>query len=329
MKRRERVMAVLEGRAPDHLACMPITILGVKYENYARDYRVMADAQVKTAEMFGFDHVSTIGPPAPETADLGAKVQWYEDQPPSMTEEEALFEEKSLLRRLTDGVPAFGERVDNRLRGIERLRSRVGSELLIEGWISGPCAAAADLRGLNRLMLDFTDDPLFVHELFEFTLQVAIRFAAVQIEAGADIVGIGDAAASLVGPRLYEEFVWPREKMLVDAIHARGAKARLHICGNTRRIFDRIGGLDCDLVDVDFLVPLQHAREHVSPGRALSGNLDPVRILRSGSPASIREALENLGKVAGTPWIVAAGCEIVRDTPRENVHALAQFAQTH
>ena len=328
-------MAVLEGRAPDHLACMPITmmfaadILGVKYEKYARDYRVMADAQVKTAETFGFDHVSTIGPPAPETADLGAKVQWYEDQPPSMMEAEALLEEKSLLRPMADRVPAFGERVDNRLRGIERLRSSVGAELLIEGWVSGPCAAAADMRGLNRLMLDFADDALFVHELFDFTLQVAIRFAAVQIEAGADSVGIGDAAASLVGPRVYEEFVWAREKMLVDAIHARGAKARLHICGNTRRIFDKIGGLNCDLVDVDFLVPLQHAREHVAPGQALSGNLDPVRILRNGTPGSITEALEHLGEVAGTPWIVAAGCEIVRDTPRENVHALARFAQTH
>jgi uroporphyrinogen-III decarboxylase len=32
---------------------------------------------------------------------------------------------------------------------------------------------------------------------------------------------------------------------------------------------------------------------------------------------------------AGAPWIVAAGCEIVRDTPHKNVHALVNFAQTH
>ena len=48
---------------------MPITmmfaadVLGVKYGQYARDYRVMADAQIKTAEMFGFDYVSTISDP--------------------------------------------------------------------------------------------------------------------------------------------------------------------------------------------------------------------------------------------------------------------------
>jgi uroporphyrinogen-III decarboxylase len=32
---------------------------------------------------------------------------------------------------------------------------------------------------------------------------------------------------------------------------------------------------------------------------------------------------------AGPRWIVAAGCEVVRDTAHENVRALVNFAQTH
>ena len=91
-------------------------------------------------------------------------------------------------------------------------------------------------------MMDFSDDPAFVRDLFEFTVEVATRFAEAQIEAGADIIGIGDAAASLVGPRIYKEFVWPWEKKLVDSIHAIGGKVRLHICGNTRRILRDIAG---------------------------------------------------------------------------------------
>ena len=335
MTGRQRVLAVVEGRAPDHLACMPITmmfaadVLGVRYERYARDHRVMVDAQVKTAEMFGFDHVSTIGPPPPETCDLGAKVQWYEDQPPSMMEAEALLEEKPALVRMEARLPARGERIENRMRGVELLRRQVGSELLVEGWASGPCAAAADLRGLNRLMTDFHDDPEFVHDLFDFTVREGIRFACEQIEAGADSIGIGDAAASLVGPRIYKDFVWPRELQLVHAIQERGAKVRLHICGNTRRILEMIGGLRCDMVDVDFLVPLKLAREQTGARQALSGNLDPVRDVRNGSPESIAAALESLWQNAGDPWIVAPGCEIVRDTPHDNVRALTTFARTH
>lgn len=335
MTGRERILAVLAGKKADHLPCMPITmmfaadVLGVKYERYARDHRVMADAQVKTAEMFGFDHVSTIGPPPPETADQGATVEWYEDQPPSMMEAEALLEDKSDLGREKARGPISGERIENRVRGIELLRQRVGTELLVEGWASGPCAAAADLRGLNRLMTDFHDDPEFVRDLFDFALEGAIRFATVQIEAGADSIGIGDAAASLVGPRIYREFVWPVEKKLVDAIRAQGAKVRLHICGNTRRILEEIGRLGCDLVDIDFLVPLEEARARMGPEQALCGNLDPVREVRDGSPETIVLALESLLGRAGARWIVAAGCEIVRDTRCENVRALTGFAKAH
>jgi hypothetical protein len=44
MTGRERILAVLAGQKPDHLPCMPITmmfatdILGVNYGQYARDH---------------------------------------------------------------------------------------------------------------------------------------------------------------------------------------------------------------------------------------------------------------------------------------------------
>lgn len=132
-----------------------------------------------------------------------------------------------------------------------------------------------------------------------------------------------------MGPRIYKEFVWPWEKKLVDAIHAEGGRVRLHICGNTRRILGGIGELGCDLVDVDFPVPLEQARSQMGPLQTLTGNLDPVRDLRSGSPESITQSLEALRQKAGARWIVAAGCEVVRDTPHDNLRAMTKFAQTH
>jgi MtaA/CmuA family methyltransferase len=314
---------------------MPITmmfaadILGVKYGRYVREHRIMVDAQIKTAEMFGLDYVSTISDPTREASDLGASIQWYEDQPPAIIEEQALFADKSVLASVRTPSASAGERMVDRLRGIELLRERVGKDLFVEGWVEGPCAEAADLRGLNRLMTDFSDDPAFVHELFEFTLEVAIGFAKAQIDAGADIIGVGDASASLVGPRIYREFVWPWEKRLVESIHANGGKVRLHICGNTRRILDDMGTLGCDMVDIDYPVLMEQARSEMGPQQTLTGNLDPVRDVRNGSPDTIARALEKLQQQAGTRWVVAAGCEIVRDTPHDNLRALVNFARTH
>ena len=335
MTGRERVLAVLAGRQPDRLPCMPITmmfaadVLGVKYGQYARDHKLMVDAQIKTAEIFGFDYVSTISDPAREAADAGAKIQWYENQPPAIVEEEALFADKLALQRTKAPDPFSGGRMEDRIRGIELLRKRAGEELLVEGWVEGPCAESADLRGINRLMIDFSDDPAFVQDLFAFTVETAIRFAAAQIQAGADIVGIGDAAASLVGPRIYKDVVWPWEKKLVDAIHAAGGRVRLHICGNTRRIVEGMGTLGCEMVDLDFPVPMDEARAKMGPRQTLAGNLNPVKDLRDGTPETIAHALEGLRQQTGAQWIVAAGCEIVRDTPHENVRALVEFARTH
>ena len=335
MTGRERILAVLKGETPDHIPLMPITmmfaadVLGVPYGNYARDHRIMADAQLKTAELFGFDYVSSISDPAREAADAGARIRWYEDQPPAFVEEEALFADKSAFTHAKAPSPISGGRMEDRIRGIELLRQRAGDELLVEGWVEGPCAEGANLRGINRLMLDFSDDPAFVHDLFAFTIETAIRFASAQIKAGAGILGIGDAAASLVGPRIYKEFVWPREKELVDAIHAQGGKVRLHICGNTRRILEGMGTLGCELVDIDFPVPMDEARAKMGSRQVIAGNLNPVKDLRDGTPKTIVEALDALQSQAGAPWIVAAGCEIVRDSPHKNVHALVDFAQTH
>jgi len=335
MTGRERILALLRGQKVDHLPCMPITmmfaadVLGVSYGAYVRDHNLMTAAQMKTAEMFGFDYVSTISDPAREAADYGAHIQWYDDQPPAILEDDALFQDKRMLAGFNISDPQLGGRREDRIRGVELLRQRVGNDLFVEGWVEGPCAEASDLRGINRLMIDFSDDPAFVRDLFDLVVDGAVRFAAAQLEAGADIIGIGDAAASLVGPRVYKEFVWPSEKKLVDAIHALGGKVRLHICGNTRRILTGMGELGADIVDLDFPVSLQQARAEMGPHQVLAGNLDPVREVRNGSPESIADSLEALRKQAGERWIVAAGCEIVRDTPHRNVHALVEFAQTH
>jgi MtaA/CmuA family methyltransferase len=187
----------------------------------------------------------------------------------------------------------------------------------------------ADLRGLNSLMTDFTDDEHFVRALFDFAVETEIGFARMQIEAGADLIGIGDAAASLIGPKLYREFVLPGEQRLTAAIRAMGAKSRLHICGNTRRIVADMGHAGADMIDLDYFTSLAEARAACGPGQPLSGNLDPVRSLRDGTPESVTAAVEKCWKEAGSAYIVAAGCEIARGTPYANVEAMASFARNH
>jgi MtaA/CmuA family methyltransferase len=331
----ERVRAMVEGRRTDSLPLMPVTMmfaadqLGVKYREYATDHRVLVEAQIRAADAFDFDHVSCISDPAREAADCGATIEYFDDQPPAIVEKKALLAEKPALRRLQMPDPLGGGRMHDRVKAAALFRREVGGRKLIEGWIEGPIAQAADLRGLNHVMLDLIDDPPFVRDLFAFCVELELRFARAQIEAGADIIGIGDAAASLVGPQLYAELVSPFELKLIESVRQSGAWVRLHICGNTRAILADMGRLNCEIVDLDSLAPLDEARKAMGPEQVLLGNIDPVAVLRNGTVEGVRAAITECHRKAGDRYIVGAGCEIPRDTPVAHVHTMREYARTH
>jgi MtaA/CmuA family methyltransferase len=335
MTGRERVEAVIGGRDPGCLPFMPITMMfaaeqsGVPYGRYATDYRSLVDAQVQTAEKFDFDYVSSISDPAREAADCGAAVHYFDDQPPAIDEQHALLADTRKLLTLTAPDPVGGGRMHDRVQATALFRERVGQEKVIEGWVEGPCAEAADLRGINTLMMDFYENPQFVRDLFEFVIAMEIAFAQAQVDAGATLIGIGDAAASLVGPVIYNEFVWPYELRLVQAVQGMGVPVRLHICGNIRPILEAIGRLHCEIVDLDFMVPVAEARAAMGPDQVLLGNVEPVGVLRNGTPDDVNRVIAQCHAEAGARYIVGAGCEVPRDTPEANVLAMRDYARGH
>ena len=114
MTSRERVLAHLAGQPVDRLPLMPITMMfacgqiGALYRDYCTDYRVMVEAQIRTAEAFGFDYVNTMSDPAREAADCGAKVEFFGNQPPAIIEDQARLADKTELARLKCPDPLGG-----------------------------------------------------------------------------------------------------------------------------------------------------------------------------------------------------------------------------
>ena len=332
MNGRERVLALIEGRAVDRLALMPITMMfaadqiGVKYGQYVTDYRVLVEGQLRTAEKFDIDMVSTISDPAREAGDLGAKVRFFDDQPPAFEESDALLADKGILSRLKVPDPTSTPRMLDRIQAVALFREKVAGERIVEGWIEGPCACAANLRGINTLMLDFHDDPVFVNELLTFATELGIAFARAQRDAGAELMGVGDAVASLIGRPIFEKMIAPYHAKLVEALRSMGLKTRSHICGNTTKICKSRASFDYDIIDIDSPVSLDHARAEMGPEVIILGNIPTVRVMEQGTPEQVRAAAADCHRACGAKHMISAGCEVPRSTPLENMYALRDYA---
>ena len=160
--------------------------------------------------------------------------------------------------------PLVAPRTRDRIEAVRQYVSLVGNTHSILGWVEGPLAEYVDLRGLDNAMVDLIEEPSRFHEAAQVIVDCAIAFARPQIEAGADVIGVGDAAASLIGPDLYRRHVLPWQQKLLAAIHnlgetrapaplpgGKGVKIKLHICGNIAAIAPHLAESGADIIDVD------------------------------------------------------------------------------
>jgi MtaA/CmuA family methyltransferase len=218
----------------------------------------------------------------------------------------------------------------DRIKAIQIMRREAGDEKSIVGWVEGPLALAAELRGLSRTMTDFIDNPAFVEDLLDFTAEVAIRYADAQVEAGADTIGMSDAAASMMGPKFYEQFLLPRQQRVFQHIKQRHPQilTRQHMCGQTGPLIARMKELAVDIYELDFPVNLAQAKPRLGE-RVISGNISTVTTLLKGTPEEVYEAARQCHQICGRQHIVGSGCEVSPLTPPENLRALIQYAKEH
>jgi len=216
------------------------------------------------------------------------------------------------------------ERMLDRVQAARYYGERLDQDFSVLGWVEGPAAESADLRGVTPFLIDLLDDEAFAGDLMDLCIEVAIDFGRAQVEAGADTIGIGDAIASQVNPSTYERLIQPREKRLVATLQESGALVKLHICGNTTHLLPGIADLGVDILDVDHMVNLRQVRDTVGEGVVLTGNMDPVEVVLKSTPDQIRDNLREAYEQVGNPYMVNAGCEIPSGTPVANLQALCE-----
>lgn len=320
----ERVMNRLEGKPVDKIPNMNIVMafaakqIGASLKEFVLNYKVLVESKLYCAEKYGIDTVSTISDPLREAHGFGAKIIFPENDNPYCKEH--LIIDLSQISQLKSMNPLEDERMLDRIKAIELFKQQVKGKIPIIGWVEGALAEAADLRDISSVMMDLMMEPNKMHELFEIIAQQQKLFAKEQVLAGADFIGVGNAAASLIGPKLYEEFCLKYDTDIVNYVHQLGAKVKLHICGNTEPILHLLARTGADIFDVDHVVSFDAAvKAFKGTNTVANGNLDPVTHIMQGDHRKIVESVSKCISVADERTLISGGCEIPLLTPPENL----------
>jgi uroporphyrinogen decarboxylase len=326
----QRQAAEARGEPVDRLPCVPIVgntaarVIGARVGDLRRDGRLLAQAQIAAYRRFGYDNVRVFTDLYPLAEAMGAEVACPDDETAYLRA--PALEELSGIDRLRVPDPRKDGPLPQLLEAMKLAVDELGGEVAVTGALTGPFTNASFLVGADRLARLSLREPEVVHRLCERSLEAALRLADAMLEVGCT-PSLTDAmsSCSVISPRAFRELSFPYLRKLVEHIHGHGKRVTLHICGDTRRIWDAMVETGADCLSLDNDVDLAAARGEIGGRVRIMGNVRPSEVMLQGTPADVRVAvLDCVEKGGGSPrgYTVASGCSLPTETPLANIDAM-------
>lgn len=194
--------------------------------------------------------------------------------------------------------------------------------------VTGPFSTAAGFRPVEKILRDTRKNKEALKSLLEFSTQATLEWVRAFTEIfGQAQLNINDPVASttVLGRSQYEEFShFYLDKLVNGIVNITGFKPSLHICGETKPIWDFIKELNIASFSPDNIEDIGETKDFFGEKMLVVGNISPVDVLRLGSQEDVIEAVVTCLKKASTSpngYVIASGCQIPLGTPKENLDA--------
>lgn len=225
-----------------------------------------------------------------EAEALGAEVAFSEksDMVPSI--KNRILKDVSEVDKLQmPHIPTAG-RIPLLLEAAEKINVRFENSISVRGALSGPYSIAAELMGIEPLIMAMMINEEQCCKLLDFTTEFVIAYGREYIKRGLSLCMFdSQASPPLISPEMFKTFLLPRYQKISKAFKTAGcAFSELVIGGQTDSIAESMlqSGFDvilCDfpcnpesfLTDTETILPL--IRRNISPVLIEQGDLEGLR----------------------------------------------------
>lgn len=330
------VKHAIEGKPVDRVPVMLHSFMlaareaGYTMEQFRSDPNVIAESFIKSVETYRYDGIFVDLDTATLAGAVGVPIEFIRDDP--ATSNLGCIDNLQDIGKLPPPDVGAYKYVQIWLEAVAKLKTYFKDEIYIRGNSDqAPFSLASMMRSTQVWFMDLIQEPAAAHDLLEYCTQASSQFLDLMAETGTDMLSNGDSPAGpdLISPDMYQEFALPYEKRLVARAKEHGLPYALHICGNTEPILGLMLQTGAHAFEIDYKTDIQAAHQTFKGKATFIGNLDPVGILKQGSPEIVRQTTQELIEVfSDTPqFILNAGCAIPATTPSENIHAMIQTAR--
>lgn len=171
------------------------------------------------------------------------------------------------------------------------------------------------------------EHPKAWHTLMEKLTSAMILYLQEQIKAGIDAYQIFDSWVGFLNKQDYIEYVQAYSERIFAQLKQTGIPS-IHFGTNTSHFLHAFASVPCDVVSIDWRIPLREAWQEIGLHKAIQGNLDPV-ILMSTLPVirrKVDDIFRSLPKRDG--FIFNLGHGILPQTPLKHLIALTEYVHT-
>ncbi|HEX9061469.1 MAG TPA: uroporphyrinogen decarboxylase family protein [Clostridia bacterium] len=196
-----------------------------------------------------------------------------------------------------------------------------------------PFTLAAQIYGLQNFLKAIYKNPVFAHELLEFTTKLSLSYFKTMINDGLShgaFIADPSASGDVISKKHYEKFALPYLKKVVDGIKELDKPVMLHICGDITDRLDLVASSGIDSLSIDTKVDLGKALEIAGDKISIAGNVDPVDILEFGTQEEVYEATVSCLKKGACKrgFILFPGCDPAGGVPLKNIKTFVDTAHS-